>query len=273
MPRPRVYKTEAVVLRHNPLGDADKILTLYTPQMGKLRAVAKGVGRPRSKLAGHVEPLTRSAMLIALGRNLDIVTQSQTIDSFLPLKEDLTLTSQAIYVAELIDLFTVEGDANLNLYQGLLTALNALPLASDSGLILRHYELHLLNDLGYKPQLESCISCHGPIDPTSIFFSASGGGVICSGCSHEEPSTQPISGDTVKTLRILQKTDVQNILEKDPPADLSLEMERTIRDYIRYLLDRAVKSTVFLDRVSKGATGLATHSIAGRNNLESTIEN
>lgn len=269
MPRPRVYKTEAVVLRYDPLGDADKILTLYTPQLGKLRAVAKGVRRPRSKLAGHVEPITRSAMLIAQGRNLDIVSQSQTIDGFLSLKEDLTLTTQAMYIAELLGLFTAEGDADLNLYQGLLTALNALPLASDSGLILRHYELHLLNDIGYKPQLENCISCHSPIDATRLFFSASGGGIVCSGCSHGVPSTQPISGDTLKTLRVLQKTNVQSILEKVPPPGLSTELERTNRDYMCYLLDRAIKSTVFLDTVSKGATSLAPHSAAGRDDLES----
>ena len=110
MPRPRVYKTEAIVLRHDPLGDTDKILTLYTPYLGKLRAVAKGVRRPTSKLAGHVEPLTRSAMMIARGRNLDIVTQSHTIDSFVSLRDDLVRTTQAIYSTELLELFTVEND-------------------------------------------------------------------------------------------------------------------------------------------------------------------
>ena len=130
MSRPRLYKTEAIVLRHQSLGDADKILTLYTPYLGKIRVVAKGVLKPKSKLAGHVEPLTRSSMMIARGQNLDVISQSHTIDSFIALREDLLGTSRAIYAVELLDLFTVQEDANPGLYETLLSTLSALARAS-----------------------------------------------------------------------------------------------------------------------------------------------
>ncbi len=260
MPRPRVYKTEAIVLRHAPLGDADKILTLYTPHLGKVRAVAKGVRRPRSKLAGHVEPLTRSAMMIAQGQNLDIVTQSQTIDSFVSLKENLLRTSQAMYAAELLELFTVQDDANPTLYQAFHTTLKALCSGSNGAMVLRYYELRLLDILGYKPELNSCISCHSPLSHAYTYFSISGGGVVCSGCRHGEASARSISRDALEALRFLQRAGAENVEGMNASPALSRELETTMREYIRYLLEREVKSTGFLDTLRRNTLGAVSAS-------------
>src|SRR4030043_1551122 len=106
MSKPRNYQTEAIITKKTKLGEADRILTLYTPHLGKIQVVAKGVRRPRSKMAGHLELLTHSLVSLARGRNLDTVTGSQTINSFLPLKSDLWLTSCALYTAQLINQFS-----------------------------------------------------------------------------------------------------------------------------------------------------------------------
>jgi len=89
MAQPRVYSTPAIVLRQRKLGDADKILTLYTARLGKLDAVAKGVRRARSRMAGHVEPLTQANVQLAKGKSLDVLTQVETIESFQALRDDL----------------------------------------------------------------------------------------------------------------------------------------------------------------------------------------
>ena len=123
MPRSRVYKTEAIVLRHQILGDADKIVTVYSPYLGKLRLVGKGVLKPRSRVGGHVEPLSRVSLLIARGQNLDVISQVSPIESFVELRDDLHRTAQALYAAELIDLFTGEEDASPELYEALLETL------------------------------------------------------------------------------------------------------------------------------------------------------
>ncbi len=99
MTAPRVYQTEAIIIKRTKLGEADRILTLYTPQLGKLKAVAKGTRRPQSKLGGHVELLTHSRLMLARGRNLDIITQAQTINNFLPIKDNLERISFALYIA------------------------------------------------------------------------------------------------------------------------------------------------------------------------------
>ncbi len=109
--RDRLYRVEAIVLKRSDYGEADRLLTLFTPDLGKLRAIAKGARKPSSRKSGHVELFTHSALLIARGRHLDVVTQADTLDAFLPLRENLDRLGFAYYLAELVDQFVEEGDA------------------------------------------------------------------------------------------------------------------------------------------------------------------
>jgi len=258
MARPRVYKTEAIVLKRTSLGEADNIITFYTPNLGKLRAVAKGVRRPKSKLGGHLDLLTQSSLLLAQGQNLDVITQSQTIESFLPLKSDLWRTSCAIYVAELADQFTVEQVENYPVYMLLETTLlwlcEARSEADANELVLRYFELHLLSHLGYQPELYQCLSCRSPLAPERNFFSASGGGVMCPNCARKEQLVRPVSADAIKVMRFLLKNDFASASRLRVSPELTRELEQLMRAYIRYLLERDVKSAGFLDRLREELT-------------------
>jgi len=233
------------------LGEADRILTLYTPYSGIIKAIAKGVRRPKSKLGGHVETLTHSTMMLAKGRNLDIIVQSQTIDSFLPLRNDLWRTSCALYIAELVDRFTEERSENYPVYTLLLSTLKSLVNTNNFQLLLRYFELQLLGLLGYRPQLNQCINCKREIEPTNNFFSPGEGGVICPHCSSSELSIKPLSLNALKVLRLLQKGNFNEANRVRLTADLSDELEIVMREYIKYLLEREVKSVAFLDRLRK----------------------
>ena len=115
MPYPsKTYKTEAIVLRHYPIGEADYLLVLYTPGKGKVRAVAKGARRIKSKLGGHVEPPMRTSLFLSRGQNLDSVGQAEALEGFRPLREDLHRLSQALYMLELVDAFSQEGPGKLS---------------------------------------------------------------------------------------------------------------------------------------------------------------
>src|SRR5512136_1717133 len=131
MSKPRTYQTEAIIIKKTKLGEADRILTLYSPDLGKIQAVAKGARRLRSKLAGHLELLTHSLVSLARGRNLDTIIGSQTINSFLPLKSDLWLTSCALYAAELVNHFTADDIENYPLFQLLRETLKQLQQPGD----------------------------------------------------------------------------------------------------------------------------------------------
>ena len=123
---PKTYKTEAIVLRHHPIGEADYLLTLFTPNRGKLRAVARGARRIKSKLGGHVEPPMRTSLFIAKGQNLDTVNQAEALEGFRPLREDLNRLSLALYMLEMVDGFSQEEQANYPVYRLVLDSLRSL---------------------------------------------------------------------------------------------------------------------------------------------------
>ena len=247
MTKPRNYQTEAIIIKKIKLGEADRILSLYTPHLGKIRVVAKGVRRPRSKMAGHLELLTHSLVSLARGRNLDTVTGSQTINSFLPLKSDLQLTSQALYAVELVDLFTADNDENYPLFQLLLETMHRLCQGNNNELTLRYFELHLLNLVGYRPQLGQCVSCRSPLKATTNSFSPSAGGVLCPRCSQNQFYSYSLSVSALKVLRFLQTSDYDTISQLKIGPELCHELEGVIRNYLKYLLEREVKSVAWLD--------------------------
>ncbi len=259
MSSPRNYQTEAIIIKRVKLGEADKILTLYTPHSGKIQAVAKGVRRPRSKLAGHLEILTHSQVWLARGRNLDTVTGAQTITSFLPLKSDLWLTSCALYITELVNQFTADHIENHPLFKLLFETLEHLCEDSDKELVLRYYEINLLSQVGYRPQLEHCVLCNQALMPITNSFSSAAGGMLCSNCAQSEFSTRPLSVNTLKVLRFLQNNNwtVSNRLKID--QTLSRGLEAVMKDYLRYLLEREVKSAAWLDTLREQRSVLACH--------------
>jgi len=253
MSRPRVYKTEGIVLKRTNLGEADCIITLYTPDIGKVRAVAKGARKPKSKLGGHLDLLTQSSLLLARGQNLDIITQSQTIQSFLQLKRDLKAISCALYLAELVDQFTPEQAENYPLYRLLQANLLRLCEGGNRDVQLRQFELQLLSHLGYQPELYQCLGCKSPLAPRDNFFSPGSGGVLCPNCAANEPAARPISLDALKVMRFLLNGDITSASRLRMSSELSAELEQLLRAYVRYLLEREVKSLRFLDQLQARA--------------------
>jgi DNA repair protein RecO (recombination protein O) len=251
MAKPRVYKTEAIVLKRIDLGEADKILTLYTPNLGKIRAVAKGVRRSKSKLGGNVETLIHSSMMLAQGRNLDIITQSQTINSFLPLRSDLWRTSCALYAAELVDRFTEERIENYPVYRLLLNTITNITQEEDVNILLRHFEMQLLGHLGYKPELKMCIHCKKALEPVENYFSSSDGGTLCPTCRFAEPAVRPLSLNALKVLRLLQQSGYEQANRVKLNEGLTKELEYVMRSYITYILEREVKSVRFMDELRR----------------------
>ena len=252
MVRPKLYKTEAIVLKRINLGEADSIITLYTPNQGKIRAMAKGVRRLKSKLGGHLDLLTQTFLLLARGQNLDIITQSQTVESFLPLKNNLQHIGCGLYIAELVDQFSPEQVENYSIYRLLQATLLWLCQARSSELVLRYFELHLLSHLGYRPELYQCLNCKSPLSQRRNLFSASGGGALCPHCAGSETMVRPISVEALKVMRFLLSSDQASASRLRLSPALSRELEQLMREYIRYLLEREVRSLDFLDRLREG---------------------
>jgi DNA repair protein RecO (recombination protein O) len=254
MAAPHLYRTEAIVLKRSDLGETDKILTLYTPLRGKIRAIAKGVRRPSSRLGGHVELFVHSQMLLARARNLDIITQSETIHSYIPLRDDLWRTTYAYYAAELLDKMTPDHLENQPLFELTLDTLQRLSEDRNAEIAIRYFEVQLLDQLGYRPELIHCVHCRQPLTAVNSFFSAVHGGVLCPECGRTDPTSRPLSLPAFKLLRVLLTGDYALASRVRLEEPLRGELENALRSYIQFVLDHELKSTGVLNSLRLSST-------------------
>jgi DNA repair protein RecO (recombination protein O) len=250
MSDPREYKTEVIVIKKTKLGEADTILTFFTPRLGKIQGFAKSLRKTKSKMAGHLELLTHSEVSFTRGRNLDTITAAQTVNAFLPLRSDLWLTSCGLYIAELVNQFTAEGQENPPLFQLTLDTLQRLGEEKNKELVLRYFELHLLESAGYRPQLRECIACHKALEPVVNAFSASAGGTLCPACAGASPAFSfSLSVNAQKVLRLLQAHEFSAAAPLNIDTALARELETVLSGYLKHLLEREVRSFAWLEQL------------------------
>jgi DNA repair protein RecO (recombination protein O) len=255
--RERLYKTEGVVLKRSDMGEADRLLVLLTPGLGKLRVVAKGVRKVPSRKAGHVEPFMRSHFLMARGRNLDIVTQAEVLEPHAGLRGDLLRMTYACYLAELVDAFSEEGAENEPLYRLLCFALERLAAGDDPALLARFFEMRLLGYVGYRPELRRCIHCGREHEPGRGFFCPDEGGVRCPECGELSSNVRELSLGAFKVLRYLQSQEYPAVAALQIRPETCREIEVVLRGYLVFVLERGLKSVEFLNMVkaSWGGSG------------------
>jgi DNA repair protein RecO (recombination protein O) len=254
MPRvERSLKVEAVVLRHSDYGEADRMLTLYTREQGKLRAIAKGVRKMQSRKAGHLEPFTQVVLMLAKGHDLWIVTQAEAVESLQPLREDLTRLSYAGYVVELLDRFTYEEGQNWQLYQLLVETLKRLSKEEEAFVPVLYYEMRLLDLLGFRPMLFECASCGKTIEAEDQFFSAERGGVLCPNCGLMANEARAVSMDALRYLRHFQRSTYTDAHRADPSRETREEVETLLNYYLTYLLERNLNTPDFIRQIQKGS--------------------
>ena len=232
-----------------PLGEADRILTLCSPDMGKVRAVAKGVRRTKSRMGGHLDLLNHASVSLARGRSLDAISEASAISTFGGIRADLRRVSRALYVAELVDRFSMEGNGNLAAYLLLLNTLGWLERAPSLDLLLRWFELRLLDYSGYMPELVHCIECREWLEPGDHLFTCEGGGALCPQCRSGSYSPLiPVPVSAMKTLRFLQREADFGKMAALNVGDRALkDIERLMRAYIRHIIEREVKSAEFMN--------------------------
>ncbi len=247
----RSVRAEAIILRHNDWGEADRQLRLYTRELGKVSAIAKGVRKPRSRKAGHLEPFTRSSLQLARGRDFWIVTQAETLDAYLHLREDLMRLGYANYIVELLDRFTYEEGENQPLYRLLADSLKRLDGAANPALVVRYYEIRLLDLVGFRPQLFNCANCGNEIKPEDQYFSAAQGGVLCPNCGKGISGVRPVSLNALRYMRHFQRSSYSEASKAPLSPALDREMEMLLQHYITYVLERGLNTPAFLKRIKR----------------------
>ena len=251
-PRPRVYKTEAIVLRTMDLGEADRVLTVLTPRLGKLKVIAKGVRRPRSRIGGGLQPFSDVQLVLAVGRTFDVVTSTSVEDPHLGVHNDLHSTAAAWYAVDLVDRF-IEGAADSHdAFRLLAQALSALDAGSaiSRDVVTRWFELALLDAMGFRPELAQCLECGAAIEPEGNAYSPVGGGTVCPQCRHAAHGARTVSADALKVLRHLQRSPLVGVLRLRLVSSLQREVERLLHGTISAVLERELRTRDFLDEVA-----------------------
>jgi len=235
------------------VGEADRVLTLFMPQRGKVRVIAKGIRKPRSRKAGHLELFTRSQLLLARGRDLDIVTQAQTVEAYRPLREYLLRGAYAAYAVELMDKLTPEAQENQELYDLLREMLGWLCVGEDLAPTARYYELRVLSLAGFQPQLHHCVVGGERIVAEDQYFSALEGGAVCAKCGQGHSGLLPISMETLKYLRYFQTRPHNKVIALRLRPGVLAEMEHILHRYLTVILERQLKSVEFLKLIRREA--------------------
>lgn len=233
---------QAIVLRRRPLGEADKVLTLFTREMGKLSALAKGARKPTSKLAGATETCVQARFHLAPGKTFWIVTQVSVERARARLHRLLVNAAAAMYACELVDRLLEESVPDEELFDLLSHALEQLEHSEHPIWTLCGFENALMLQQGYTPMLEACARCDQPVEGEPIAFLPEAGGVLCAACARTVPSALRLSPLAWLTWRVMNAGEPVDF----PGEPAASELEHAVHLHLRYHLDREVKSTQVL---------------------------
>lgn len=248
----RLYRCEAIVLGRMDFGEADRILTLYSRQHGKLRVIAKGARRPLSRLGPHLEYFCRSQIMLARGRDLDVVTGAETDDAHLAIRDDLDAFGNASHMVEILNRLTEDRQQHVAVFELLARSLRLLAEGVDPFHVTRHYELVLLGLLGFRPELYQCIECQARLEPAPHPFVVAQGGFVCELCRGKAPGARDVSVDAQKYLRALDRGGLGATVRLQVSPPLRHELEYLFSDYVRHIAERDLGSLRVLRELGGG---------------------
>jgi DNA repair protein RecO (recombination protein O) len=235
----KLYREQAVVLRTWKLGEADRIVVLMTQGQGKVRAVAKGVRKTKSRFGGRLEPFSHVDLSLYRGRELDIVTQAEVVAPFRALREDYDRVVAGTAILEAVDQVAQEREAAVRIYLLLVRALRTLDGAPrDPSVVLDAFLLKLMALEGYRPALAECAGC-GRRAPLRCFSIVRGGG-LCDHCRSGEEST--LDGATMPLLAALLGDDLATTAAAVPASGSRREAGALVKGYVEYHLERRLRA-------------------------------
>lgn len=242
------YRDEGIVVRKQNFSEADKILTIYTRDHGKITAIAKGARKVTSRKVSSSELFVHALFYLAKGKNMDIVTESEILNPFTPLREDLQKAALAFYLTELLSVFSEGGNTSYPLYRLFLETMSILSRAKRKhGLWIRAFEMKALNQTGFGPELYQCASCSSPLSAEK-YFEAGHGGTICRSCFSDGLL---IREPLLLFLRNLQRLNWNELSRLRYDDQELVDSEGILRHYLREVLGGDPASVNFVKKVKE----------------------
>ena len=237
-----LYRDTGVVLRTYKLRESDRIVVIHTAENGKVRAVAKGVRKTRSKFGARLEPMSHVRLLLYRGRELDIVSQAEAVEPLSPMLSSLDRASQGLAAIEAVDQLSLERQPNLQLYRMLVGVLRSIA-TNPSPLTVAAFYWKLLANEGMRPELDRCLRC-GEVEPGAQFvaFDLNEGGVLCRSCR----SGQSISPEALTVMREVLGGQLVHALAREE-SPVTHEVSSLATKALEFHIERRLKAVAMFE--------------------------
>ena len=241
-------KTHGIIIKRSNFGEADRILTVLTDRLGKVKAIAKGVRKTRSHLAGSLEPYMLVDLQLHQGKNFYIVTGASIISEYQNIHSDIKKIAQAFFVGELIDKFVEENQKAKSVFDLANLTFSAIEKDQKS-LIVLAFQLKIVEQAGFKPEIYNCIHCKEKLSAGDNFWDHIEGGIICRLCQQKFHHGEKISDQAIKVFRFLEQNNFSIITKLKLDQETESEVDKILLEYIKSILEKEIKSRKFLNQV------------------------
>ncbi|MDQ1912942.1 DNA repair protein RecO [Paenibacillus sp. GD4] len=243
------YRVQGIVIRSMDYGEGNKILTLFTREIGKVSVVARGAKKVKSRFGSAAQLFTYGDYLFFKSGQLGTLNHAEIIEGFHPLREDLDQAAHASYLAELTDRMLGDQEGQPFLFEQLRASYAGMQEKKDMQIITHLYEMKILMFAGYTPELEQCVVCREATEPFA--FSITMGGILCERCHLRDPQAVRLAPGVYKLLKLFTQLDVRRLGQIDVKPETKTALKRIMRAYFDTHVGLQLKSRSFLDQMDK----------------------
>lgn len=243
-----IVRTEGVVLRYTNFKEADRMLTIFSPDRGKMQVLARGCRKPSSRLLAASQVFCYADYVFIKSKEIYIMTQSEVKNSFYNIRNDVERLAYGTYILNLTEEAVSYEEANFRLFYMLLHTLSHLSYGEVIPEDVTHiFELKLIDMLGYRPVLDRCLACGQKPESNPLFFNIVQGGIICSQCNKETKDGYTIHKDTLQTMRYILDVDIRRLGVLRFSQPVRNELDGILSHYLSYRLEKDIKARRFID--------------------------
>lgn len=239
----------AFTLKAFDFGEYDKILSLFSKELGIVRVLAKGIKKPTAKLGGRLELLNSNKLVVRQGSNLGTILQCETYKNFPLLRTDYDKLIYSLYLGEIVLLFTHEGEPSEEIFDLLVKTFESIEKSKQPLTQIIWFQMRLLSILGYHQNFDSCEMCHEELleNNSRLGFSFITGSIICPNCLKNTYDYKLIDDNFLKLLKIIRILDVENTDNFDLPEDILNKVQDSMKEYLSRLSERKIKTLSILE--------------------------
>jgi len=247
-----IEKTTAIVLRRRDFRETSLIVEFYTRDFGRVCGLLKGIRSDPAKFASPVEPFSLNEIIFYKKTNsaLHLVSQCDSQENFSSLRQDIPKTAVASFMMELLAALTAAEDSNVPVFELALECLKGLKNSDNPDKIAAIFKIKMLSLSGFKPQLDTCVSCGGKIIGQSK-FSLSLGGLLCERCLQKDVSSRAVFRGTIASILHIQRNDLKNNLNLGLNPQIKKELDLILNSFLNFHLGRELKSQKVIDYLSQ----------------------